>query len=157
MRKQLGVNKLAQMLKAMAKEAVFPEHKGITNHSVRKFLVQKLGNANIPPTESMTITGHKNVQSITNYSNISVEQQQKFSNILAQSSNNPTPSSCSPSCTENMAEMQPRQPLSSVGQVVLDVRPTQSLHQQMSFSSSNNFASQFYGSTFHIQNVNVYN
>ncbi|KAH3811483.1 hypothetical protein DPMN_139893 [Dreissena polymorpha] len=26
------------MLKAMAKEAVFPEHKRITNHTVRKFL-----------------------------------------------------------------------------------------------------------------------
>ncbi|KAH3747977.1 hypothetical protein DPMN_182413 [Dreissena polymorpha] len=114
------------MLKAMAKESVFSEHKRITIHSFRKFLIKKLRNANIPPTETMAITGHNNVQSITNYSNISVEQQQKFSNILAQSSNNPTASSCSPSCTENMAEMQPRQPLSTVGQVVLDVRPTQS-------------------------------
>ncbi|KAH3804156.1 hypothetical protein DPMN_132438 [Dreissena polymorpha] len=90
MRKQSGVNKLGQMLKAMTKDAVFPEHKRITNHTVHKFLVQKLRNANIPPTETMAITGHKNVQSITNYSKISVEQQQKFSNILAQSSNNPT-------------------------------------------------------------------
>ncbi|KAH3878430.1 hypothetical protein DPMN_002323 [Dreissena polymorpha] len=54
-----------------------------------------------------------------------------------------------------MAIMQPRQPLSTVEQVDLDVRPTQtqSLHQQMSFSSSNNFASQFFGATFNIQNV----
>ncbi|KAH3752156.1 hypothetical protein DPMN_186768 [Dreissena polymorpha] len=65
------------MLKAMAKDAGFLKHKRITNHSVRKFLVQKLRNANIPPTETMAITGHKNVQYITNYSNISVEQQQK--------------------------------------------------------------------------------
>jgi hypothetical protein len=56
-----------------------------------------------------------------------------------------------------MAEMQPRQPLSTVEQVDLDVRPTQSLHQQMSFSRSNNFASQFFGATFHIQNFNVNN
>ncbi|KAH3840073.1 hypothetical protein DPMN_113515 [Dreissena polymorpha] len=85
----------------MAKDAVFTEHKRITNHSVRKFLVQKLRNANISPTETMAITGHNNVQPITNYSNISVEQQQTCSNILAQSSkcNNPTASSCSPSCT----------------------------------------------------------
>ncbi|KAH3810289.1 hypothetical protein DPMN_138679 [Dreissena polymorpha] len=67
------------MLKAMAKDAGFPKHKRITNHSVRKFLVQKLRNANIPPTETMAITGHTNAQSITNYSNISVEQQQKCS------------------------------------------------------------------------------
>ncbi|KAH3869398.1 hypothetical protein DPMN_032562 [Dreissena polymorpha] len=107
----------------------------------------------------MAITGNKNVQSITNNSNISVEQQQKCSNILAKSSkfNNPTDSSCSPSCTETMAAMQPRQPLSTVDQVDLDVRPAQSHHQQMSFSSSNNFASQLFGATFHIQNVNVYN
>ncbi|KAH3873354.1 hypothetical protein DPMN_036588 [Dreissena polymorpha] len=146
------------MLKAMAKDAGFLKHKRITNHSVRKFLVQKLRNANIPPTETIAITGHKNVQSITNYSNISVKQQQKCSNILAQSSkcNNPPDSSCSPSCTDTMAEMQPRQSLSTVEQVDLDVRPTQSLHQ-MSFSSSNNFASQFFGATFHIQNVNAYN
>ncbi|KAH3824775.1 hypothetical protein DPMN_126628 [Dreissena polymorpha] len=56
-----------------------------------------------------------------------------------------------------MAEMQPRQPMSTVEQVDLDVRPTQSLHLQMSFSSSYNFASQFFGATFNIQNVNVYN
>ncbi|KAH3808705.1 hypothetical protein DPMN_137062 [Dreissena polymorpha] len=71
------------MLKAMAKDAGFLKHKRITNHSVRKFLVQKLRNANIPPTETMAITGHKNVESITNYSNISVEQQQKCSFLLS--------------------------------------------------------------------------
>ncbi|KAH3844461.1 hypothetical protein DPMN_086719 [Dreissena polymorpha] len=48
------------LLKAMAKDAGFLKHKRITNHSVRKFLVQKLRNANIPPTETMAITGHKN-------------------------------------------------------------------------------------------------
>ncbi|KAH3884644.1 hypothetical protein DPMN_008628 [Dreissena polymorpha] len=154
LRQQLGVNKLGQMLKAMAKDAGFLKHKRITNHSVRKFLVQKLRNANIPLTEPMAITGHKNVQSITNYSNISVEQQQKCSFLLSpRKCNNPTDSSCSLSCTKTMAEMQPRQPLSTVEQVDFDVRPTQSLHQQMSFYSSNNFASQFFGATFNIQTV----
>ncbi|KAH3723492.1 hypothetical protein DPMN_049280 [Dreissena polymorpha] len=101
------------MLKAMAKDAGFLKHKSlkrIMNHSVRKFLVQKLRNANITPTETMAITGHKN----------------------SSKCNNPTDSSCSPSCTETVAEMRPRQPLSTVEQVDLDVRPTQSLHQQMS-------------------------
>ncbi|KAH3755116.1 hypothetical protein DPMN_189801 [Dreissena polymorpha] len=62
-RQKLGVNKLGQMLKTKAKDAGFPEHKRITNHSVRKFLVQKRRNANIPPTETMAITGHKPVMS----------------------------------------------------------------------------------------------
>ncbi|KAH3821161.1 hypothetical protein DPMN_122921 [Dreissena polymorpha] len=57
--KVTGVNKLGQMLKAMAKDAGFLKHKRITNHSVRKFLVKKLRNANIPPTETMAITGQK--------------------------------------------------------------------------------------------------
>ncbi|KAH3823876.1 hypothetical protein DPMN_125700 [Dreissena polymorpha] len=55
------------MLKAMAKDAGFLKHKRITNHSVRKFLVQKLRNANIPPTETMAITGHKNLISFQYY------------------------------------------------------------------------------------------
>ncbi|KAH3730535.1 hypothetical protein DPMN_056525 [Dreissena polymorpha] len=42
LRQQLGVNKLGQMPKAIAKDAGFSEHKRITNHSVCKFLVQKL-------------------------------------------------------------------------------------------------------------------
>ncbi|KAH3868207.1 hypothetical protein DPMN_031347 [Dreissena polymorpha] len=82
LRQQLGVNKLGQMLKAMAKDVGFPKHKRITNHSVRKFLVQKLRNANISSTKTMVITGHTNVQSITNYYNISVEQQQKCSCLV---------------------------------------------------------------------------
>ncbi|KAH3883313.1 hypothetical protein DPMN_007267 [Dreissena polymorpha] len=53
--------RFCQMLKAMAKDAGFLKHKRITNHSVRKLLVQKLRNANIPATETMAITGHKNV------------------------------------------------------------------------------------------------
>ncbi|KAH3790936.1 hypothetical protein DPMN_169144 [Dreissena polymorpha] len=56
-------NYAESMLKAMAKDAGFLKHKRITNHSVRKFLVQKLRNANIPPTETMAITGHKNARS----------------------------------------------------------------------------------------------
>ncbi|KAH3715644.1 hypothetical protein DPMN_058356 [Dreissena polymorpha] len=42
LRQQSGVNKLGQMLKAVAKDVGFPEHKRITNNSVCKFLVQKL-------------------------------------------------------------------------------------------------------------------
>ncbi|KAH3779095.1 hypothetical protein DPMN_180574 [Dreissena polymorpha] len=37
LRQQLGVNKLGQMLKAMAKDAGFLKHKRITNHSQKQF------------------------------------------------------------------------------------------------------------------------
>ncbi|KAH3782214.1 hypothetical protein DPMN_160126 [Dreissena polymorpha] len=52
LRQQLGVNKLGQMLKAMAKDAGFPEHKRITNHSVRKFLVQNFEMQTFHPPKS---------------------------------------------------------------------------------------------------------
>ncbi|KAH3809401.1 hypothetical protein DPMN_137767 [Dreissena polymorpha] len=146
------------MLKAMAKDAGFLKHKRITNHSVHKFLVQKLRNANIPPTETMAITGHKNVQSITNYSNISVEQQQKCSFLL--SPVNVTIQQI-PLVHLHALKLWPKCSLdnrclpSNKLILIIDVRPTQSLHLQMSFSSSNNFASQFFGAIFNIQNVNV--
>ena len=66
------------MLKTMAIEAGFDKTKNISNHSARKHLVQKLRDSNIAPTEIMQITGHKNVQSIINYSEISEQTQKKM-------------------------------------------------------------------------------
>ena len=155
LRQQLGVNKLGQMLKAMAKDAGFLKHKRITNHSVRKFLVQKLRNANIPPTETMAITGHKNVQSITNYSNISVEQQQKCSFLL--SPVNVTIQQI-PLVHLHAPKLWPKCSLDNhclpSNKLILMFAPPShfTVHQR-----SNNFASQFFGATFNIQNVNVYN
>ncbi|KAH3785485.1 hypothetical protein DPMN_163576 [Dreissena polymorpha] len=71
------------MLKAMAKDSGFLKHKRITNPSVRKFLVQQISKYKYLPTETMAITGHNNVQSLTNYSNISIEQLQKCSFLLS--------------------------------------------------------------------------
>ena len=47
------------------------EKAGITNHSARKRMIQKLNDTDIPPTHIMQISGHGNVQSINNYSNVS--------------------------------------------------------------------------------------
>ena len=55
----------------------------LVNHSTRKHLVQKLVNNNVPPTEIAQITGHKNVNSINNYSTVSVKKQQQISAILS--------------------------------------------------------------------------
>ena len=40
-------------------------------------------NNNVPPTEIAQITGHKNVNSINNYSTVSVKKQQQISAILS--------------------------------------------------------------------------
>ena len=53
-----------------------------TNHSARKTGIKKLLHADIPPTDVMQISGHKNVQSLNSYSVISNEQQKNLSRIL---------------------------------------------------------------------------
>ena len=53
------------------------ENKRLTNHSARKHLVQKLNDNKIPPTQTMQITGHRNVNSVNNYSSLSDKQKEK--------------------------------------------------------------------------------
>ena len=54
----------------------------LVNHSTRKHLVQKLVDSNVPTTEIAQITGHKNINSINNYSALSNKKQQQISAIL---------------------------------------------------------------------------
>ena len=57
--------------------------KNLTNHSGRKRMIQKLNDEGVPPTHIMQISGHKNVQSLNNYSTLSERQQKNISNILS--------------------------------------------------------------------------
>ena len=80
----LGVNKLNSLAKDMAKQANLDQtNKRITNHSARKHLVQKLNDNNVPANQIMQITGHKNINSVNNYSSLSDGQMQQISNILS--------------------------------------------------------------------------
>ena len=90
LRQRIGMNKLSSLMKSMCDKAKITNRK-LTNHSARKHLVQNLGDNNIPPTEIMqitghnkySITGHTNIQSVLNYSPISLENHKRYSNILA--------------------------------------------------------------------------
>ena len=74
----IGVNKLNSLLKDMVNEARLGlENKRLTNHSARKHLVQKLNDNEIPPIQIMQITGHRNVNSVNNYSSLSDKQKEK--------------------------------------------------------------------------------
>ena len=74
----IRVNKLNSLLKDMVNEARLGlENKRLTNHSARKHLVQKLNDNKIPPTQTMQITGHRNVNSVNNYSSLSDKQKEK--------------------------------------------------------------------------------
>ena len=79
----MGVNKLNSLMKTMADKAGFDEKRRLTNHSARKTMIQKLNDVNIPPTHIMQLSGHRNVQSVNNYSTVSNEQQKNMSLILS--------------------------------------------------------------------------
>lgn len=67
----------------MAKEAGLPENKHYTNTSVRKTLVQKMTDNNVPDTLQVYVTGHKNVGSLNNYRSLSDNHKMAISYILS--------------------------------------------------------------------------
>ncbi|CAB4026989.1 zinc finger MYM-type 2-like [Paramuricea clavata] len=79
----MGVNKLNSLIKDCAQLAGIGKDKRITTHSARNTLVQKLQDNNVPPTQLVQITGHKNLQSVNNYSSLRQQQQQDISSILS--------------------------------------------------------------------------
>ena len=72
-------------MKTMASKANINNER-LTNHSARKHMIQKLNDSEIPPTYIMQLSGHKNVQSITNYSSLNLNQQKNVSGILSRAS-----------------------------------------------------------------------
>ena len=78
----MGVNKLNTLMKTMAEQGQL-NTSNLTNHSVRKRMIQKLNDKDVPPTHIMQISGHRNIQSLNNYSSLSENQQRSISNILS--------------------------------------------------------------------------
>ena len=74
----LGVNSLRSMLKNMIRGSGLETDKKLVNHSTRKHLVQKLVDNDIPPNEIIQITGHKNVNSLNNYSSYPTRNSRRF-------------------------------------------------------------------------------
>ena len=56
----------------------------MTNHSGRKTMIQTLTNNDIPATDIIQLSGHKNLQSVTNYSVVPEKQQVKMSHTLSE-------------------------------------------------------------------------
>ena len=55
----------------------------VKNHSGRKTMIQTITNNEIPATDIIQLSGHKNLQSVTNYSIVSEKQQAKISRTLS--------------------------------------------------------------------------
>jgi len=78
----VGSNKLNTLMKIMASK-VNLNNERLTNHSACKHMIHKLNDHEIPPTHIMLLSGHRNVQSITNYSSLNLNQQKNMSGILS--------------------------------------------------------------------------
>ena len=94
----LGVNSYRSILKNMIRDSFLETDKKLVNHSTRKYLVQKLVDNDIPPNEIIQITGHKNVNSLNNYSSLSDKKQQQISAVLSNAAS--TSQSLSAVCIE---------------------------------------------------------
>ncbi|XP_045163862.2 uncharacterized protein LOC123528196 [Mercenaria mercenaria] len=90
-RNPVGINKLQSMMKRMVQSSGINTDKRLSNHSARKYLVQKLNNNNVPANHIMQISGHKNISSINNYSHINDNQHKEISKILYSSSSTAHP------------------------------------------------------------------
>ena len=114
----LGVNSLRSMVKNMLAASQVHSDKKLVNHSTRKHLVQKLVDNNIPPNEIVQITGHKNVNSLNNYSAISDRRQQHISTVLSRRGESSTSvaTSSSPKVTvDEITSVSTVQPSTSAG------------------------------------------
>ena len=80
---RVGKKKISKMMKQMQIAGSLNPAKRLTNHSARKHLVQKLRDSNVPPTDIMQISGHKSIQSVLTYSNMSEKQHRNCSDILS--------------------------------------------------------------------------
>ena len=78
---RVGQKKLSNLVKVMSQKAGF--EKKLTNHSARKRLVQKLRDSGVEGHDIIQISGHRSVQSINNYSEISAKKHRQCSNILS--------------------------------------------------------------------------
>ena len=79
----MAVNKLNSLMKTMVNKGGLDEKRRLTNHSVRKTMIQKLNDSNVPPTHIMQLSGQRNMQSVNNYSSVCKEQQKNMSLILS--------------------------------------------------------------------------
>ena len=106
------VNKLNNIMKDVTQPAGIS---GKTNHGGRKALVQKLLDSGVPPNQIIQITGHKNLQSVNNYSCLREKQMESISRILSST----TKAATNVAQTENNLTAQPQLSIESLQRLPL--------------------------------------
>lgn len=82
-RQPIGTNKLTSLIKKMSAAAGLSADKKLTNHSARNHLVQTLVYKGVPPNTIVQYTGHRNLQSVNNYSHMNEDTHKQISRMLS--------------------------------------------------------------------------
>jgi len=100
----VGQNKISTITNKMTENSGIGKDKRLTNTSARKYLITKLSDANIPDRQIVQISGHKNIQSINSYAQLSRKRQHEISDIMSGKTDNlPNSSNSSDVVTASMA------------------------------------------------------
>ena len=94
-------------MRKMAEKAGLSNDKKLTNHSARKSMIQKLVSKDIPPTHIMQISGHKNIQSLNQYSSITEEQHKEISHLISSTSTSKQSTASTTSSTDHTMSITP--------------------------------------------------
>jgi hypothetical protein len=139
-------------MKTMKQKAGLDTNKHLTNHSARKYLVQKLKDNNVEDTDIMQISGHKSVQSVKNYSAISEGKHKRISNVLA-GADSDNSRAFVPIQTTTASTNVSRAIAASIG---ADINLPEHLSICSQTNTSNRISSMFSGATLHVNSMNVY-
>jgi hypothetical protein len=161
LRQKVGERKLADLMKKIKENGKLDINKRLTNHSARKYLLQKLREHNVEGTDIMQISGHANVASINNYSKISEEKHKQISNILSntETNSNSNINALVPvTVVSNLPRTTSTCTASSTSDVSCRSNPNASSYCANTNNMSSEISSMFYGAVLHVNtlNVNVY-
>ena len=84
----MGKNKLGNLMKTALKVSGIVGKK-VTNHSVRKTMIQRLVDSNFTPNVIAQLSGHQNLKSLDSYMSASEKTQKEMSLSLSGSGNGP--------------------------------------------------------------------
>jgi len=82
---RMGKNAISRIMATMKENSPLQEmcpDKRLSNHSVRKTVVRKLKASGVPKSEIITITGHRQEQSVEAYDSGNEEEQRQLCNII---------------------------------------------------------------------------
>ena len=155
----MGQKYLGNIMKMLAQKTGLTGKK--TNHSIRKTMCTSLIQTGIPPLLVQQLSGHKNMQSLNNYSSASKEQQKQMCSILQ--NRKPLPSAAVgssalalPSSEGNAADVRKAvQQSSQVAATQASTCPSQISGVMSSASTAGPFSNAvIHGGTIHV-NINI--